>query len=199
MLTVFIDFNSPASYLAFEPTVQLAERFQIEVRWRPFRTVLQPIPLKVPNETPGQSHRRVRAIARQQTHIHYAKLKGIDLSFPDSPGKTDLALGVLAQFSTNPETFIRLAFQAYWQDKEHLNDVDTVDRIIKRSENEELVHTSQAQSSLDEALKVAEERGVIDAPTYIIQNNVFVGREHLPWIEDILTASARERQLDSRE
>lgn len=188
MLIIYIDFNSPASYLAFQPTIELINRVKVAVRWRPFRTVLQPIPEKVANETAGQSHRRTRAISRQTTHKHYAKLQGIDLCFRDSPGKTDLALGVLAQLSDSPETYIRQAFQAYWHENKDLNDLETVNKIIESSGHIGLVQNSTTQSSLTEAMREAEELKVIDAPAYIVHDQLFIGREHLPWIEEILTS-----------
>ncbi len=186
MLTIYIDFKSPASYLAFQPTMELIDRVGVAVRWLPFRAVQQPIPKKVANETAGQSHRRIRAIARQKTHKHYAKLQGIYLCFRDDPGRTDLALGVLSQISHSAENYIRQAFQAYWHDKLDLNDLETVNSIIEKSDNVGLVQTSKAQSTLTEAMTVAEELGVIDTPAYLVHDQLFIGREHLPWIEEIL-------------
>lgn len=189
MLTVFIDFNSPASYLAIEPTLQLVKRLGIELRWKPFRTTLQPIPKEVPNESQGQSHRRVRALARQQTHIHYAKLQGIELKFPFAPSRTDLALGVLAQCSKNPENFIRKAFYVYWHNHFDLNDADTVREIIEQCENIGDINIPQALHSLESAQKFAENACIIDAPAYMIGEQLFIGREHLPWIEEILLST----------
>ena len=186
MLTVFIDFNSPASYLAIQPTLRFVQRIGVNVKWKPYRTELQKVPVKLDVETQGQSHRRVRAIARQRIHQHYANLQGIELKFPSSQGKTDIALGVLAQWKDDPQFFIRAAFEAYWQDHADLNDKDTVEKIISRCGNVNGIDVSEALSSLEASQIEAEQIGVIDAPAYCIQDQLFIGREHLPWINEIV-------------
>lgn len=186
MLTVFIDFNSPASYLAIQPTVQLVQRIGVRVKWKPYRTELQKVPEKLDIETQGQSHRRVRAIARQRIHQHYATLQGIELNFRSSQGKTDIALGIFSQWKSDPQPFIREAFKAYWQDHADLNDKDTVEKIISRCGNVNGIDVSEALSSLEAAQTEAEQVGVIDAPAYWLQDQLFIGREHLPWINEIV-------------
>lgn len=186
MLTVFIDFNSPASYLAIQPTVQLVQRTGVRVKWKPYRTELQKVPEKLDIETQGQSHRRVRAIARQRIHQHYATLQGIELNFRSSQGKTDIALGIFSQWKSDPQPFIREAFKAYWQDHADLNDKDTVEKIISRCGNVNGIDVSEALSSLEAAQIEAEQIGVIDAPAYWLQDQLFIGREHLPWINEIV-------------
>lgn len=36
------------------------------------------------------------------------------------------------------------------------------------------------------AQNIAEEAGIVEAPAYVIENQLFIGREHLPWIEEII-------------
>ena len=131
MLTVYIDFKSPAAYLAMTPTRALAERHGMTIDWRPFRTVERDIPKLGQEETVGESHRRVRAEALRQQAVKYASYQGINLNFPPKLGSTDLALGLLAGWSGDKLPFIDAAFKAYWQDHANLDDPIVMARILE--------------------------------------------------------------------
>lgn len=190
MLTVYIDFKSPAAYLALKPTLDLASRLSLPLDWRAFQTVERDVPKLGKEETVGESHRRVRAASQRSLAIKYAGHQGIDLKFPPHPGVTDLALGVLADLEGDPLPFIQAAFAAYWQDHADLDDADTVRAIIDRSGVEYGAGFDTARHSLDLAMEQAEDAGIVGAPAYVIDEQIFVGREHLPWIEEIARAKA---------
>lgn len=185
MLTVYVDFKSAASYLALKPTLALAERLGLEIDWKPFRTAEREVPPAGPSETVGQRHRRVRMTTQRKTAIKYAAHQGIDLRFPDDPGRTDLALAVLVAIETDPLPFIQVAFDAYWQDKADLNDLATVQGLIDRTGSGLGVALADARERFESVQKVAEAAGIVGAPAYVIDDQIFVGREHLPWIEEL--------------
>lgn len=185
MLTVFIDFKSPASYLAIDPILALSQRLSLPVIWRPFRTRLEPVPDKLSDETVAQSHRRVRAAARRAVHIHYARLRGIDLNFPAAPGETDLALGVLAQLDTNPIAFIRAGFASFWNDHLDLDNETVVGALVDADGSIDHALLTTAREALEKAQADAEDIGIVDAPAFLIKDQIFIGREHLPWIAEI--------------
>ena len=190
MLTVYIDFKSPAAYLAMTPTRALAERHGVTVSWQPFRTVERDIPKLGQQETVGESHRRVRAAALRNQAVKYARHQGIDLQFPPELGSTDLALGLLAGWSGDPLPFIDAAFKAYWQDHANLNDPMVMARILEDLGRSQLIDTDAVAAGLEQALTRADEIGIVGAPGYVIHDQIFVGREHLPWIEDLLIKGA---------
>ncbi len=186
MLSVYIDFKSPAAYLALSPTLALAERFDLSIDWRPFRTVERDVPKLGKEETVGESHRRVRAAALRWQFTKYAKRQGIELNYPAHLGGTDLALGVLASAEKDPLSFIRAAFSAYWTEHLDLDDPATVAHLIDLSGIGVRLDEEELRARLDESLEVADEIGVVGAPAYYIADQIFVGREHLPWIDEIL-------------
>lgn len=190
MLTVYIDFKSPAAYLALKPTLDLSSRLSLPLDWRPFQTVKRDVPKLGKEETVGESHRRVRAASQRSLAIKYAGHQGIDLKFPPQPGVTDLALGVLAELEGDPLSFIQAAFEAYWQDHADLNDPAIVRDMIAASGVVYTGDLNTAHESLELALQQAEEVGIVGAPAYVIDEQIFVGREHLPWIEEIARAKA---------
>jgi 2-hydroxychromene-2-carboxylate isomerase len=49
---------------------------------------------------------------------------------------------------------------------------------------------ASARGALAAAQDAAEEAGIVGAPAYVIADQIFVGREHLPWIEELVLAAA---------
>ncbi|MEO0548434.1 MAG: DsbA family protein [Pseudomonadota bacterium] len=187
MLTVYVDFKSPASYLALQPTLALIARYGVETTWRPFQTVERDVPAVKAVEEVGERHRRVRAQSERQTHERYAEVQGIELQFRSPPTPTDLALGALAMLKEAQGPFMQRAFEAYWSTDADLNDLDCVHALLTAVD----AATDQvSEHALRNALQVsqlkAEDKGVVDAPAYVIADQIFIGRQHLPWIEEIL-------------
>lgn len=187
MLTVYVDFKSPASYLALGPTLALIERRSVNTVWRPFQTTERDIPQIRDAEDVGQTHRRVRAEAERKTHERYAVLQSLDLKFRSPPENTDLALGALALIDGSPAAFIRCAFESYWTGSDDLNTLDGLRDLLDRSGDQ---INELSEHKLRNALQIsqleAEDRGVVDAPAYLIKDQIFVGRQHMPWIEDLI-------------
>ena len=188
MLTVYIDFKSPGAYLAIAPTLALAERLSLSIDWKPFRTIEREVPKLGQEETVGESHRRVRAASQRALAVKYAAHQGIDLQFPPTPGSTDLALGVLAGLEGDPLPFIRGAFNAYWAAHANLDDMAVVHALLQDSGVAYAGSLADARAVMDEAQAQAEEAGIVDAPACVIAEQIFVGREHLPWIEELARA-----------
>ncbi|MEZ5997144.1 MAG: DsbA family protein [Hyphomonas sp.] len=187
MLSLFIDFKCPASYLALDPTVDLASRLGVRIDWHAFRRRQERLPAARADETRGETHRRVRAGQRRATHLKYAGLRGLEMAFRDDPGDSDAALSALNCQLADPLAYVRRAFRAYWVDGADLNDGQTVLSLLAESGN------SVAPSELETALAAfdahqtqMEEDGIFITPTYRIADQMFVGREHLPLITRLM-------------
>ncbi len=185
MLTCYIDFKSAAAYLALKPTLSLADRLGVEVEWRPFVTVERDVPKLGQQETVGESHRRVRAASQRALAIKYAAHQEIDLRFPPELGATDLALGVLAELPGDRLPFIRAGFEAYWTEHQNLNDPEVVAQMLHNGQANPGFKPATARAALAVAQAAAEDAGIVGAPAYVIDGQIFVGRAHLPWIEEI--------------
>ena len=189
MIDLYIDFKSPASYLALKPTLALAEELGVDIDWRPYNTKQEMVPTEKPNETKTETHIRIRAELRQKTHLRYATLQETPMTFREAPGKTDLALAALdAALQDDPLPFIQSAFHAYWVDGADLNDKAVVKTLLRSTgvsvSDEKL---TSALESLPARQHHAEENGIVDAPAYVVDGQIFIGREHLPWIRSIIS------------
>ena len=128
-------------------------------------------------------------------HLHYAEVQGIPMKFREKPGDTDLALAAMLYAGAAGETllinFIENAFRAYWEMQQDLNDAQQVEQLLEQSGLPADLFDAEAWlARLAETAAQALDHGAIDAPAYIIGEQLFIGREHLPWIKALLQGSA---------
>ncbi|GAA0484703.1 hypothetical protein GCM10009096_29170 [Parasphingorhabdus litoris] len=187
MLILYIDFKSAASYLALEPTLELAQESEITIDWRPFSVRPFSVPVEQDEETVGERHRRVRAAAQRDVHLHYAAVQGRNMHFADTPAGSDAALAALAVIEGDPVPFIRAAFAAYWSKQADLAD-EAVVEILLRSVGIDRPDWQKAKAEMASIRSKAEESGIFEAPSYLIADQLFLGREHLPWIRSLIAA-----------
>lgn len=188
MLDIYLDFKSPAAYLAMQPSLAFLAARPVPVQWRPFRVRERDVPQRGADETVGQSHRRVRAESRRRIFLHYAAVQGIEMTFPETRHGTDLALGALAEIDGDRLAFVEACFAAYWSQHADLDDAGVVAALLAASGAVHSGDLSATRDRLEAALEEAEAAGVVDTPGYLIAGENFVGREHLPWIGDIIDA-----------
>jgi len=187
-LDLYIDFKSPASYLAFKPTLALLNQTKANAHWKPIKTKQRSIPAESENESRGETHTRVRENARRSMHLFYADLQSTQMRFADPPGDSDLALAALLYTQNHPIPFITAAYEAYWVSNLDLADEEVVSSLLRANGYDDLAFDSQHYLALQqESQASAEAAGIFDAPGYLIEDNVFIGREHLPWIAELLT------------
>ncbi len=185
MLSIYIDFKCPASCLALEPALALAEETGIEVRWLPFSTRPFTVPAEKPAETVGERHRRVRAIARRDAHLHYAGVQRRVMHFAEKPYGSDAALAALAAIEGDLVPYMRAAFAAYWEDGANLDDSEVVASLCAEC-GLEPPDVSGGGKKRDAVRDSALDLGVFETPSFLIADQLFLGREHLPWIRSLL-------------
>ena len=196
-MQLYIDFKCPAAYLALHPTLALGEQLGVPISWHPIRKYESRLLQEKPDEEVSTRHRRVRAVARQKTHQLYASVQNLPLQFRNPPTNTDMALAALCYLTErgdNPLPFIKAAFAAYWTGDTDLNDAREVIALLGATaitDRDEI--GDGARTRLEAALRKAEENGIFTSPTYVVQDvvseQVFVGREHLPWIRELLQSA----------
>jgi 2-hydroxychromene-2-carboxylate isomerase len=187
MLTVAIDFKSPASCLALEPTLDLARESGVQIDWLPFSVQPFSVPEEQANETVGERHRRVRAVAQRDTWLHYATVQGRQMRFAETPAGSDAALAAMAGIDGDPVPFIRAAFAAYWTEQADLDDEAVVAALLS-SVQMAVPDPQSARAKLLSIRVQAEELWIFESPSYVIADQLFVGREHLPWIRSLVEA-----------
>ncbi len=187
MLELYIDFKCPASYLALQPSLDMAWKANADIRFRAFDSTQHAVPMQKDIETRSESHIRVRAEQCQNIHKQYAKARGLTMVFRGQPGETIPALAMLESWDGAPLPFIREAFTAYWEQGADLGHVETVQTIAaKAGRTVSPDEMREACQRFEEIRQAGEDRPVFTTPTYLVAGHIFVGRENLPWISELL-------------
>ena len=190
VLTIYIDFKSPESYLAFHRTMTYLEVKDLEIIWNPFLTSNRTSTPAKHNETKGETHRRIREEHKKSLNLKYAKILNLPMKYPPSENASDLALSVLPKLVEEKNNFIALAFKYFWKENLDLNDKNNVTKLLKASKIDERILKEEKKllDKLNHQTELARELGVIATPTYELEGELFLGREHLPWIKERITS-----------
>ena len=189
-LTIYIDFKSPESYLAFHRTMTYLEGTELEIIWNPFLTSNRTSPPLKHNETKGETHKRIREEHKKALNLKYAKILNLPMMYPPSENASDLALSVLPNLVDEKNNFIALAFKYFWKENLDLNDKHNVTKLLKASKIDTclLEEEKKLLDKLSHHTELARDLGVIATPTYELEGELFLGREHLPWIKERITS-----------
>ena len=184
MITAYIDFKSLDCYLAIAPVVELAKAFGVEIDWQPFQTRERPLPTQVANENITQGHHRVRAACELRLNLQYAKRRGLDINSERAQIDTREALAWLNKIEGDKTEFVLRAFDAHWRQEQDLNDPELLNKMITACN----LSLNDSVVDLDRSHSDAEQAGLFDAPTFVIEGQLFVGRAHIPWMRQQLMA-----------
>lgn len=186
-LRIYIDFKSAPAYLAMRPTRALLARKGVSAEWLPFDSRQPQAAPAREGESRGETHLRVRQEQRRQTCLKYAAVQGIPMRYPESPVGTRCALAGLLCVADSPLPFIDAAFTAYWRDNLDLDDAAVVADLLRQcGYDADGFNLAAYAAALDAQQQEAEELGLFDTPMYLVGDEMFLGREQLPWIENLL-------------
>jgi len=200
-LIVYLDIKSPYAFIARDPTRALAQALAVSIDWRP-------LTLDIPSylgsarldkrgkvaesrRTAGQwsSVKYAYADARR-----YAALQGYMLRGTAKIWDTTLVhMGFLwarQQGATVLERYLDHVYPRFWRREFDAEDPDVVSQALRHADAEldgfadyaagaGRVEHDRMQQSIFSA-------GIFGVPTYVVENEVFFGREHLPSVRWIL-------------
>ena len=191
-LTVAIDIKSPECYLALAPTRALARECGVDVDWLP---VVTSPPRPAPDgDDRSARHKRHRVAYRAMDLARYARAAGLTILEPDRAPDSTLAgmamLAAKAQSDRALQAFLDRTFERYWNAELDLEDRDALQSILEEVgapqpfDDADGPGAPQAEfAALQASLAAA---GIFNAPTYLVEDEIFLGRAHLPMIRWIL-------------
>lgn len=187
-LGIFFDPLSAPSWLALRPTLNLLERLHLNADWQPF-TAPQPRRLAPKIDEPvSQRHQRVRQAYRDRDQERYASWQGIPLQTPiaavDRP-LLDYSL-LLANDNGIAASFLTHVGDHYWGGKSAPIDLFWLSRALRVDDLHENF-LAEGEMRLAAARAQVDELGIFDAPVYLVEGELYVGRQHLPAIERIMS------------
>ncbi|PPR27911.1 MAG: 2-hydroxychromene-2-carboxylate isomerase [Alphaproteobacteria bacterium MarineAlpha9_Bin1] len=203
-ITIYIDFKSPYTYLSISPIKKLAKELNIKIDWLPY--VLD-IPeylgsAKVDNkgkvlESSRNDHQWRRVRYSYMDCRRYANLRKMTVLGPQKIWNTKLVsialLWVKKQNSLLIEDFIDHIFVNFWKRELDIENFDIVETIIEKcgisQSGFKEWKKNTGKNELDAIMNEAHEKGVFGVPSYIIEDELFWGREQIPMIKARLTGN----------
>ena len=194
-LSVLLDLRHPLAYLALHPTIELAREEGLEINWLPIRVP----PLNAPSATKpdddrGIRHRRMRAQAIAREIETYASAQGLVLrDYYRDADPTAVYVGWLwlrEQRRERLEDYLSVVFRAYWALELDPGDEKAITRVIEDlgadAAGFEAWAVDRGPASVSALAEEFSERGLGGTPAYMIDDEVFLGRQHLPMIRWML-------------
>ncbi len=194
-LRVLLELRNPLSYLAIAPTRALASDLGIDVDWLPVTTP----PLKAPSrpgpdDDRGVTHRRWRAQAIARGIETYAAAQGLVVrDWYRSPDPDPAQRAWLWLREHDPKRlpgFLDALFRDYWDGSLDPSRPEAVEEVVRATgaEADAFCDWSRGEGEIAprELREACERNGWSQSPLLIVEDELFVGRQHLPMIRWIL-------------
>ena len=189
MIGFAFDYIGTASLLAFAPTCALADELHVPVEWLPVPGRGRPAAVGpgAGDESVAERHRRVRAEYAAMDAARYARWQGIEINRDAAGVDSGLACagGLWANRHGVARAYHQHVLTEFWADR-----LDIEDRASLRSVLDGLGAPGFDDQDLEARLAAhqaaVEDRGVHMLPAYLVEEQVFVGRAHLPMIRWLL-------------
>ncbi len=204
-LTIFSDYKSPYADLAVGPADALADDFDVALDWRPFT-------LDIPAYLGDAKVDEAGAVLHAERNAHqwrrvkysymdcrrYARLQNLTILGPrkifDSRVANTALLFALAQDRLRP--FHDMAFERFFRRQLATEDPAAVADLLAeagvKAEGFDDYQAGAGRAELDRIQHQAEEAGIFGVPTFVLDGDIFWGREHLPLIRDLLAAAENQ-------
>lgn len=192
MFELIFDFVSVNAYLALNPAKQLADELGIELNLIPLRTTSELHFLATaPAEKDGtvsDRHRRVKAEYTYQDALRYANVQGLDIKIAGADSDSTLALRgqLIANSRDKGFEYAAATFKDYWCGEHELNEPSDVSRVLQDCGIEGF-DLMDSRWDLDGIKAEMDSREVYMVPTFWVDGERYMGRQHLPMIKWQLT------------
>jgi 2-hydroxychromene-2-carboxylate isomerase len=198
---IYIDFKSPYAYLAKDPSWALADELQLDIDWRPFT-------LDIPSYLgSARLDKGNRVIESQRTETQW---KAVKSAYQDVRrygslrklvvrGTTKIwdsslaAIGMLwakQQGTSVLRRYMGVTYERFWKRDLDIEDLSVIEDVLREAganiETFREYASGEGRELHDHIQQAAFDAGIFGVPTFIVDKEMFFGREHLPRIKWIL-------------
>ena len=196
-ITHYTDFKSPYAYLAKDPTYRLEDGHDVAIDWLPYTLDITDFLGSAAVDEQGHvvSERRTAHQWRRVRYSYmdarrYANLRELTIRGPRKIWDSSLAaIGLLWAKQAEPapmRRYIDATFERFWRRDLDIEDVAVIEDML----GDAGVSAAGFRSFVDEdgrarhdAIRAqAEAAGVFGVPSYVLDGELFWGREHLDLI-----------------
>ena len=196
-LIVYVDVKSPYAFVSIKPTLELEKELGVEFDWRP-------LTLDIPSYL-GSAEKRggkvIRSEGRSQTAWNtirysyrdarrYAERQGYILKGTEKIWDTRIAsiaiLWVRQTARSRLSNFFEVVYPAFWRRELDVEDISVVENCLENagvsSQGFREFESGDGRTLHDNLQKQFHAKGIYGVPTYVIGDEVYFGREHLPYL-----------------
>lgn len=199
---VYLDIKSPYAFISVKPTLALERELGLSFDWRPYT-------LDIPSylgsarkekgkvvESRGRSPKIWNAVRYAYMDARrYAEKQGYVLKGTEKIWDSSLAnMGILftnLYFRDYIPAYLETVYSSFWRRELDIEDINVVIQCLESvgvdSTKFEHFATGEGKLMHDQILETRFDAGMYGVPTYVVGEDVFFGREHLPYIRWILS------------
>jgi 2-hydroxychromene-2-carboxylate isomerase len=204
-VAVYIDYKSPYAYLAKDLVYELERGFPVRIDWLPYRLDIPSFLGSAKLDDNGRVIEEQRN-AHQWRRVRYSYMdcrrqafkRGLVIRGPRKIWDSTLALcGMLYAKRQGDAVFRRyhdMVFERFWKRKLDIEDVGVIGAVLAEAGADPAgfpdYSAGPGPDELEGICRTAEAIGVFGVPSFLLDGELFWGREHLPEIREILGAAA---------
>ena len=203
-VTAYIDYKSPYAYLAKDLAYELERDFPVRVDWLPY--VLD-IPSFLGSARVDDSGRVIEEArnAHQWRRVRYsymdcrrqARKRGLVIRGPQKIWDSTLAACGMLYAKRQGDAVLRrynhIIFERFWKRELDIEDPDVIGAVLAESGANttgfSAYSAGEGRGELDRICRAAEAVGVFGVPSFVVDGELFWGREHLPDIRAMLATA----------
>ncbi|MBV8133131.1 MAG: DsbA family protein [Alphaproteobacteria bacterium] len=199
----YIDYKSPYAYLAKDLAYELERDFPVRVDWLPYVLDIPSFLGSARVDDSGTVIEEQRN-AHQWRRVRYsymdcrrqAKKRGLVIRGPQKIWDSSLAACGMLYAKRQGDTVLRryhdATFERFWRRDLDIEDPDVIGAVLEEAGADttgfSTYSTGEGRGELDRICRDAEAIGVFGVPSFVVDGELFWGREHLPDIRAILAS-----------
>jgi 2-hydroxychromene-2-carboxylate isomerase len=202
VIITYTDYKSPYAYLAKDPTYDLERDLGVRVEWRPY---ILDIPSYLGSARVDESGRVIEESrnAHQWRRVRYSYMdarrqaakRGLTIRGPQKIFDSSLAAaGMLFAQASGDAIFRRyndLVFERFWKRALDIENPDALTAVLTEAGAPEAgsfpTQAGSLRAEVATISRAAEAMGIFGVPSFVIDGEIFWGREHLDDIRAMLT------------
>jgi 2-hydroxychromene-2-carboxylate isomerase len=194
-IELYIDYKSPYAYLAVAPAWELERDFDVKLDWMPYTLDIPDFlgSAKVADDGTVLAQNRTEHQWRRVKYSYmdvrrYANLRGITVRGPQKIWDSSLSgIGMLwAKAHGGVRKYNDIVYERFWKRELDIEDRNVIESVLQEADIDTTGFADWAagegRASHDRIRADAEERGVFGVPTFVLDDELFWGREHLALI-----------------
>ena len=200
-LTAYIDYKSPYAYLAKDPTYELERDFRVHIDWLPYVLDIPSFLGSARVDDTGNVIEEQRS-AHQWRRVRYsymdcrrqARKRGLVIRGPQKIWDSTLAAKGMLYAKQQGDTVLRryhdLTFERFWKRELDIEDPAVVSGVLAEAGADAAGFSAylkeEGRVEVERICRAAEAIGVFGVPTFVLDGELFWGREHLSDIRAML-------------